>query len=172
MKKAVGKLLSGKLKVTEAMMLKSIVKGRRLPDALNEVSAISATPGKTVSLKMSIEGEEIGELAGDGLIAATPTGSTAYSLAAGGPVVAPEIEAIILTPICPSGKSLPPMVIPPGKEVWIEPTRDGRDAAVLVDGKASCKLKRGERIVIAKSERKARFYAWRDFYSSLKKKLL
>ncbi|MEM3519087.1 MAG: NAD(+)/NADH kinase [Candidatus Hadarchaeales archaeon] len=171
MEKAVREMISGKLELKEVMMLKSILKGRRLPDALNEVCVISAKTGKTVALRVSVGERDLGEVVGDGFIVATPTGSTGYSLAANGPIVAPEIDGMVLTSICPCGRSFQPMVIPAEEEVLIEPTRDNRDAIVLVDGKIAGKLVRGEKIAVTRSERKARFYAWRDFYSSLREKL-
>lgn len=172
MEKALKAMSSGRLSVVEVTMLKSTIKGERLPDAINEISVVSATPGKTVALRVTIEGEELGEVVGDGVIVATPTGSTAYSMAAGGPIVSPEVDGIVLVPICPSEKSFFPMVVPARVEILIEPTREDRDAMMMVDGNVCGKLSYKEKLVIACSEKKARFFAWRGFYSSLKKKLL
>lgn len=105
-------LLEGKFEVEECIRIASEVDGKRLPDALNEVVIKSAQPAKVVHTKVKIDRETVGSAASDGLIIATPTGSTAYALSAGGPVIDPRLEALVLVLICPLGTGLRPLVVP------------------------------------------------------------
>lgn len=106
--KYIEKLVKLKYIIEERMKLHS-----QIGDAINEIALVSPNPGKVVELDVSFGSEKL-HFKGDGLIIATPTGSTAYSLTAGGPVLDPIMEAVIIVPICDT-KGMEPMVIPPQK---------------------------------------------------------
>ncbi len=172
MPRALRMLRAGKLDIMERDKLAAVARGKRLPDALNDVVIFSDKPGKTVSLRVSVDGMAAIEMRGDGVIVATPTGSTAYSHAAGGPVLDPRLNAIVVVPICPSHPRPCPMTLPIESSIEIEPTRPGRDAVVIVDGNPAAKLPQGGKIKISRSENKAKFFKWGDFYRKVVEKLL
>jgi len=87
--------------------------------ALNEVAIVQGTLSRLISLRTKIDGKKLATFKGDGLLVATPTGSTAYSLSAGGPIVHPSIEAFILTPINPHSFNQKPLVIPNTKKIQV-----------------------------------------------------
>jgi len=111
----------------------------------------------------------------DGLIVATPTGSTAYNLAAGGPIVHPAMDALVLTPIAPHMLTNRPIVIPTEREVRVQSTSSnaGDEVYVTVDGQTGFGLHEGDEITIAKSERPLRLIrsTTRSYFEVLRQKL-
>ena len=102
--------------------------------ALNDVVLHKGGFARVLQLRVFVNGELIGAFAADGLIIATPTGSTAYSLSAGGPVVVPTLDSIVLTPISPHTLAVRPVVLPAGAEVGVK-AEDGPDELlVTIDG--------------------------------------
>jgi len=153
--------LGGKLAVEKRERLAGEVAGRRLPDALNEVVVCSATVGKTVSFRVLVDGIAVIDARGDGVIVATPTGSTAYALAAGGSILDPRLEAFIIVPVCASHpQAPPPIVVPMGSRVVVKLTALGREGLVVVDGKRVAELRPGEGLTLCRSERPAKFFGW------------
>jgi NAD+ kinase len=156
---------------------------------LNDAVISSSGIAKIVRLKVSAEGGVIGAPArpngsggflrlghyrSDGLIVATPTGSTAYSVAAGGPIVDPEIEAIIINPICPFTLSNRPIVVPAHETVIVEVEAEQRSGILLtVDGQISEPLEARDRILIRSAPYYARLIASgrQAFYTALRTKL-
>jgi NAD+ kinase len=135
-----------------------------------------ATAGRVVRLAVRVDGEALGTYVGDGLIVATPTGSTAYSMAAGGPIVCPEIDLILLTPICPHSLSQRPVLIPPESvvEVRLEPRRPREKLVVSVDGREPFSLPRGERVLLRRMKARLHILSEKDrsFFGVLREKLL
>ncbi len=168
---ALRKLRAGKLQIIERGRLAGMAYGKRLPDALNDVVICPASVGKTLTVKVVIDGENAMDVRGDGVIVATPTGSTAYAHAAGGPVVDPRLKAILVVPICPSYPRLVPLVVPMGSHIEVEPTRPGRDAQIIVDGRPATKLRCGEKVKLHWSDNPALFFQWSEFYSKAREKL-
>lgn len=165
-------LLRGELKVEEKMRLKTAFGDERIPEALNDVVIFSAVPGKTSTIRVTIDGEEIFGFRGDGLIVATPTGSTAYTKAAGGPVVFPAVDCMIVTAVCPSTPRVPSIVVPATSKVTAEVSLPGQPCLLVVDGLERAKVRHGERVDITVSERKAKFFRWGDFCRKLREKIL
>ncbi|MEM2978290.1 MAG: NAD(+)/NADH kinase [Candidatus Hadarchaeales archaeon] len=168
---AVKRMVAGKLEVEGRMALATKVGGERLPDAINDACLTWLRPGKSISFKVLLEGKTLYEARGDGLVVATPTGSTGHSLSAGGPVVEPGLEALIVNSFCTS-PPLPPMVIPSHRKVEVEVTRADNHASVVVDGQFAREVELGERILFFKSERPVSFLRWRgNFYERLREKI-
>ncbi|HEV3141958.1 MAG TPA: NAD(+)/NADH kinase, partial [Vicinamibacterales bacterium] len=118
--------------------------------------------------------EFVARVKADGLIVATPTGSTAYNLAAGGPIVQPQVDALILTPIAPHTLTNRPIVIPASSPVRVQPIMDERDELyVTFDGQAGFQLQAGDEIRICRAERTLRLIrpTNRSYFDVLRQKL-
>jgi NAD+ kinase len=170
-REAIRRLIRGELRVVKRERLKSTIGRKRLPDALNDVVVAPEKLGKTISLAVKIEGETTLEVVGDGVIVSTPTGSTAYARAAGGPVLDPNLNSFVFVPICPTRHVISPLVLPFDKSLEVGLTMPKRCATVIVDGEKMAKLEYGEKITISRSERPATFFVWKGFYTKLKEKL-
>jgi NAD+ kinase len=131
--------------------------------SLNEAVVEKRASGQTVSLLLRIDGERFTSYAADGLIVSTPTGSTAYSLSARGPVVSPKHRALLVTPVAPHMLFDRSIVLDPTETVDIEVLGD-RDAAVAVDGRPVCELPTGAIVRCAPSAVTARFIRFRGRY--------
>lgn len=118
---------------------------------------------------MEIDGEIVDQYQGDGLLVATPTGSTGYTLAARGPILHPGMDAMIVTPICPLSLSSRPIVLPPGLVVSIWPLAD-RDlnTKLWMDGVLATAIWPGQRVDIRTADRAAEFILLRENYSHYK----
>ena len=119
-------------------------------------------------------GEEfIASYQGDGMIASTPTGSTAYSLSAGGPIVNPELDVILLTPICPHNLYIRPMIIKGNEKVKVSVQVKKGEIKISTDGKNECNLQDGDEIIIQKSQKSIKMVQFpeRNFYRILREKL-
>lgn len=142
-----------------------------LPVALNEVVIEKQAMGRTVRLGVSIDGEYFHSYTADGIIIATPTGSTAYSLSARGPVVAPTHRALLLTAVSPHSLFDRSLVLEPTSTVEVEVLGD-RSAAAAVDGEHVQLLHPGDKVVVTADAPPARFVTFgaRDFHRILKAK--
>jgi NAD+ kinase len=127
--------LAGDLRTVPLGTLEVTVDGTRHP-AVNDVVVAGGTLGRMVELGCSIGGEDLGQQPCDGLIAATPTGSTAYNLSNGGPVLVWGLDALVLTYVAPHALAIRPLVVPRGPDVVVTNVTDELDTAVLVDGQA------------------------------------
>lgn len=170
------KMVTGRLASTHRMMLEALPpSGPALP-IVNDCVIQGATAGRVVRLTVRVDGEPLGTYVGDGLIVATPTGSTAYSMAAGGPIVCPEIDLILLTPICPHSLSQRPVLIPPESEVDVRlaPRHLREKLVVSVDGREPFFLGRGERVLLRRMKARLQILSEkeRSFFGVLREKLL
>ena len=145
--------------------------GNQLPLGLNEVVIEKQAMGRTVRLGVTIDGRFFTSYVADGLILATPTGSTAYSLSARGPIVDPSHRALILTPVSPHSLFDRALVLEPTSVVEVSVLGD-RPAEVSVDGEQGGMLPPGARVIITAADRPARFvtFGGRDFHQILKAK--
>ena len=108
--------------------------------AVNEVFITAGPPFRMIELKMAVDGQPIAGCISDGLIISTPTGSTAYNLSAGGPILSGDMEAMVITPICPHSFSFRPIVINADSKVEVFGVRVNEGTTVSVDGQISCRL--------------------------------
>ena len=145
-------LLDGKYMIVRYMRLQAKIEGRntRLPYALNEVAFLQPD-FKVVRLRVFKDGEPLFSLDGDGIIVATPIGSTAYSLSAGGPIVDPEVQSIIVTPLNPLQLYLRTIILPPTAIVQVAIRSDSPRARLLIDGQYSIDIDPGEIVTITKA---------------------
>lgn len=121
--------------------------------ALNDAVLARTALSRIVDLEVRADGAEVTTVYGDGLIVATPTGSSAYSLSAGGPLMLPGVEAIVLTPICPHTLTQRPLVLPHGCEIEIRVHNPrGGDVQLTVDGQVGCLLQETDRVMLRRSE--------------------
>ena len=105
--------------------------------AVNEVFITAGPPYRMIELKIAVDGQHVASCVSDGLIISTPTGSTAYNLSSGGPILAGAMEAMVITPICPHSLSFRPIVIDAGSVVDVSCTRVNEGTTVSVDGQVS-----------------------------------
>jgi NAD+ kinase len=172
------KFLEGKLGVSERLMLSVEVQRQGAVAAvflgLNEAVVGIKGISRMIRLKIFMSDTYMGRYRADGVIVATPTGSTAYSMAAGGPILHPEMEAFILTPICPFTLSNRPTVVPAGEILRVEVEEPQKVEAVLtIDGQESFLLQPRDCILIRRAPFKARIVHTdrRSFYEVLRTKL-
>jgi NAD+ kinase len=108
--------------------------------AINDVFITAGPPFKMIEMKISVDGQPLAGCISDGLIISTPTGSTAYNLSAGGPILSPKMEAMVITPICPHSLSFRPIVINADSKVEVFGVRVNEGTTVSIDGQVSRKL--------------------------------
>lgn len=159
-KQAIDDLLNGEEKISRRLMLKVSVHrdGKRIfqCQGLNEAVVTSAGVAKVVNLDLFIGRTKAGTFRSDGIIIATPTGSTGYSLAAGGPILDSEMSALIITPVCPFTLSNRPLVLGANEVITMKVDEGQRtDLMLTVDGQQYCELEENDEIVVEKSRSKA-----------------
>lgn len=154
---ALPQVLAGNYRVRDRMMLQADVlhDGERQRGflGLNDIVITRAATSRLLRLEIMVGAEEIGVFSADGVIVSTPTGSTAYSLSAGGPVVSPEVEALVVTPICAHTLSARPMVLPSNEQVSVLATsrQRGQQVLVMTDGQEACALENGDLVRVRKA---------------------
>lgn len=123
----------GKAKISQRKLLQISFKNQ-LYTALNDVVINKGAIARIVKLLLKIDGATVTEVKGDGIIISTPTGSTAYSISAGGPIVSPEVNGIIITPICPHSLTFRPLVVRDNTVVTVQLLTQNMDTYVTIDG--------------------------------------
>lgn len=148
-------ILAGDFQLERRMMLDVEIQGGGEPfregTVLNDVVINRGNLSRIVELETTVDGRYLTTFKADGLIIATPTGSTAYSLAAGGPIVFPELNSIIINPICPHTLTNRPVLLPESAEVRVSLCTREQGATVTLDGQASFTVKFGDSVTIRKS---------------------
>jgi NAD+ kinase len=167
-----------KLVLSERLMLEIRLErpGRpaELYYALNDGVVSGQGIAKVIGLELSVAGRSLGTYRSDGVIVATPTGSTAYSLAAGGPVLHPELPAMVLNPICPFTLWNRPLVVPESQRIEIEVKEGKRTGFMLtVDGQETSSLAPGDKVSFVGAPKRALIYSHtsQSFYDVLRNKL-
>ena len=165
------RIARGDYKVEERMRLKVTVDGERMFDCTNEAVVHTAQIAKIRHFEIRLDDEMVERVRADGMIVATPTGSTSYSMSAGGPIVDPHLDAIIVTAIAPFKPASRPHVFPASAQVRVRLLRP-KECLVVMDGQHESSLKGSEDIVMTASERRAKFIRFRDdFYRRIEEKL-
>jgi NAD+ kinase len=143
-----------------------------LSPALNEVVLMTRKPAKMLHIQISVDDEIMEELRADGLIIATPSGSTAYSMSAGGPIIDPRVEAFVIVPICPFKLGARPTVVSNGSTIKVKLLREGKKAIAVIDGQFEEEINYMDEIIFRKSDNCAYFVRLtKDFYRKVREKL-
>ena len=150
----VGRVFAGDYRVFELATLVAEAGGETTA-AVNDIVAASSTLGRMVELAWQIGGEDLGELACDGVIAATPVGSTAYNLSNGGPVLVWGLDAIAITFAAPHSLHARPLVVPKGRDLVVTNRSAGVDMTVLADGRPFAQLGVGHSVRVRLDDRRA-----------------
>lgn len=124
--------------------------------SLNDCVIRVGDPYRTINLEVSIDDQPLCIIAGDGVILATPTGSTAHNMSCGGPIVEPSVEAMIMTPRCPHSFTQRPVVVSAESSICIRVLPPSSGAAAVLDGQSICVLSSGSRVLVSKSPHPAR----------------
>ncbi len=169
--------LRGDYSIERRMMLRISIRGRNgRPRAtvfgLND-AVVHETGQRLMEVAMKVSGTQVGVFKADGVVVATPTGSTAYSLSAGGPIMQPLVDALIATPICPHKLSVRPLIVPAYEAIEIRPQSVGREAYLAVDGQVFLEVHPGESVLVGRAEKSSCFVQLRarSFYEVLREKL-
>jgi NAD+ kinase len=139
------RLKRGKIPMDKRMMLNCRVLSNHRKEefcsaAINDIYITAGPPFRMIELKISVDGQPLAGCVTDGLIISTPTGSTAYNLSAGGPIVSPKIEAVVITPICPHSLTFRPIVISADSKIEVFGVRVNEGTTISIDGQVSLKL--------------------------------
>lgn len=172
LEEGVEKIINGEFVMDERLMIKSSSDSKS-NTALNDIVIKSGEVSRTAQLFLYINGRHVCDYLADGLIISTPTGSTAYTLSAGGPVVVPELEAFVIVPICPHSLTTRPILVPANEH--IEVRANSELILVTSDGQETLKVVNKETICVIKNDYKAKLIRLKKdnngFYSILREKL-
>ncbi len=174
---SIEKILGGEYTVVPRMLLTCSVQRNQnvIKDSLglNDVVVSRPALSRLITLKLLINGDEVATYRTDGLIVSTPVGSTAHSLSAGGPILVPDIDAFIITPICPHTLTNRPIVVPGDSRIEIEHLSEYSGTGVTIDGQVFVELMQGDRIKVEKSNIQLQLIdtGARTFYEVLREKL-
>jgi NAD+ kinase len=169
---AIDKAVRGEYELESCLKLRSrcLEMDEDFPDALNEVLVSSSLPSKMILCKLLVDGEQLAEIQADGILVATPTGSTAYNLSAGGSILAPGVDAMILTAINPYSY-FRSITLPMASKVRLELRKPRADALAIIDGKVYTGLKPLSTVEVDASTHKTRFIRFKPFYERLRSRL-
>ena len=174
----IARLAAGDYTIEQRMMLRvRLFRGRQVvldELALNDAVVSKGSIGRVAELDVSADGVNISRLSGDGVVVATPTGSTAYSMSAGGPIVEPTSDTIIVTPVCAHQLTARPMVVAPQRTISVQLPRKSRKSVYLsMDGGKSVRVSGTDRVEICRADSRTRLVrlSQRNFYQLLNQKL-
>lgn len=141
--------------------------------ALNDAVLHKGGAARVIRLSMTARHDVVGSYSADGIILSTPTGSTAYSLSAGGPIVSPTVDCIIATPICPHTLGVRPLILPADETVTVEVLSPTQELLLTIDGQESETLVPGQRVVVRRAPQAVRLvrFPGQTFFSTLRRKL-
>ena len=172
-KEGLQRVIDGDYNVEERTKLKIMVDGKRLPDAANEVTVQTARIAKMIYLQVLVDGELLETFGADGVIVATPTGSTSYALSAGGPILDPSVNAMVIAPLAPFKLAARPWVVPLDKKIGIKLLFKSKETKIVIDGESPQSVTSNNTIEITGSEKKARFVRFGEsFYQMVRLKLV
>ncbi len=155
------KVIRGQATIGERQMLDCRVmrggKEQFYSNAINDLVVQKGTKDRLLDIDISVDGHPLARVRADGLIIATPTGSTAYSLAAGGSIVHPELSVMLITPICPHSLTIRPLVISAESSLEVSFTRYEGEIFATVDGQVSSSIKSGDTVAVTRAKHRVRF---------------
>lgn len=174
---AVDNLLSGKYDIEERAMLEAslIRKGAVLGTytAMNDIGIAKGSFCRIIQCAVYLDDAYVATFSGDGVIVSTPTGSTAYSLSAGGPIVAPNVDMLLLTPVAPHSLTARPMVLAGNQTIRVEVDAIHQEMGLSIDGQFGYRLEGGDQIFIKKSPFVTPLIKWKKggFFEAIRTKL-
>jgi NAD+ kinase len=158
LREAIGAAAAGRYRLERRLSLHATITGddgkvRSEQLALNDVAIHKAGLARVVRIRLLVDDEELGPYSADGVVIASPTGSTAYSLSAGGPIMAPGVEAMIITPVCAHTLGVRPVVVASDSVICAEPLSPGADdLLVSYDGQMGTMLSPGDRVYVRRAQ--------------------
>lgn len=171
------RVLRGEYAIEERLCLRVRYRGAKHSPSehavLNDAVITKSALARMITLDVRIDDDEVATYTSDGLILSTPTGSTAYSLSAGGPILDPHMKALVLAPICPHTMTYRPLVVPGSVRVDVVLRAQDEDAHLTLDGQVGFPMKDGDSITVDSRARPVRLVrvAERSFFEVLRKKL-
>lgn len=171
------RLLQGDYDVEERMMLRAVL--QRAGDVIDEHVALNdavvnrGTFARIIRIQVTIESELVLDYSGDGIVVATPTGSTGYSLSAGGPIISPRVSSLVLTPICPHALASRSVIVDPADEVTVRVTASHPDIMMTIDGQVGIDVASGDEIKLTRAAAGVRLIRFGPdrFYRELRERL-
>jgi len=165
------RLLAGEYRVENRLKLKVTVNGKRMYDCMNEAVVHTAQVAKIRHYEIAIDGAVAEEVRADGIIVATPTGSTSYAMSVGGPILDPRVKAFVVAAIAPFKPSFHPFVVPPDSRIRVTFVRP-RPGLLVLDGQVEIPLEGEEKVIMTGSEKSGRLIRFGDsFYRRIHEKL-
>lgn len=176
LEKRLEQILRGEYRVERRLLLRGSIrlgKAREIGEAINDIVITKVGISRMVHLELRINGTALMSYKADGIIISSATGSTAYSLSAGGPIMNPQIRALLITPICAHSFQLRSLIVNESDEVGII-VHEPEEVEVTLDGQVSHKMFRGEELVVRRAEKSAEIVRFEDrnYYDVLKAKIL
>ncbi|MCP4685190.1 MAG: NAD(+)/NADH kinase [bacterium] len=173
---ALDAILAGKYRIEDRIMLKAEIGGRDplpMPFALNDIVLDNGSVSRVLNINLKINGEKVVSYIADGLIISTPTGSTAYNLAVGGPIMNPTMDAMIAAPIAPFSLTTRPMILPGSDRLELDISTPDREAVLTLDGQVRIELHESEPVTITKADYTSKFIVFPEnsYYKLLRNKL-
>ena len=170
---ALDKVFDGECIIERNINISSGVENRIFEDALNEVYVVSAVPGRLLTFQIFLDGVRVDYGRADGAMLATPCGSTAYALAAGGSILAPDVNGMIFVPVCPPRFELKSVVIPDSSLLELELVKPGASGLAVIDGQTRWDVHPHERVWMKKAEGVTRFIRlYNNYYDRLNTRLI
>jgi NAD+ kinase len=166
-------LLHGRFHIENRIMMEGVLGSEKRLLAVNEFVFHRGHVPSLIELAVTIDGDYLNTFSADGIIISTPTGSTAYSLAAGGPILTPELEAFVLTPICPHTLSNRPIVLMPKVSIEVTYINSYGDIELINDGFSHSSMSKGETFTLRRSDEffKLVVHPPHNYYQTLRNKL-
>ena len=174
------KIFAGQYNVDKRSLLRVTIyrKGNKTATflALNDAVINQGAFARLITMNLEVNGRKLVEFSADGMIIATPTGSTAHSLSAGGPIIHPQIEGIIINPICPSSLAMRPIVVPDSRQITVTIETQRREKGdyigLTIDGQDVTRLEFGDKIKFRRSKRSIHLVRLKNrYYKMLRNKL-
>ena len=175
--KDIEKVITGQVAIEPRLMLRASVlrnaEEKCRFSVLNDVVINKGALARIIDLRVSIDGHFLTTFRADGLIVSTPTGSTSYNLSAGGPILYPDLEALILTPICPFTLTQRPIILPDTSVIEVQMGKHNEEVTLTFDGQVGFDLMAHDKVIISKSEKKLKLIKSpdQDYYDILRTKL-
>jgi NAD+ kinase len=167
------RIIRGEHKFIEFMRLEVMINGEVVGYAMNEVVIHSNKISKVRNFKLYLDGSFVERTRADGIIVATPIGSTSYSLSAGGPIVMPATQAMVIAYLAPVTLRIRPMVVPSSSILEILVAGTDQECTIILDGQKEINFISSDRVTITRSAKSFKFITFKkDFYSKLREKLL